>query len=204
MGVEKISWGIIVAVLCLSFVDASYGARIKDIAGISGVRDNQLIGYGLVVGLAGTGDDMKNGFTGDTLANMLTKQGLTIGGGSKNLKAINTAAVMITAVLPPFAKQGTKLDVIASSIGQAKSLSGGTLLMTPLRSADGEIYAVAQGPITLGGYMAGGEAAAMSRTTPALGGLPMAPWWNGKWATSLMIGPSQSIFFSPISPPRPA
>lgn len=131
-------------------------ARIKDIAGIGGVRDNQLIGYGLVVGLAGTGDNLKNGFTRETLANMLTRQGLSM--KDKELKSNNIASVMITAKLPPFAKIGSKIDVEVSSLGDAKSLLGGTLLMTPLRGADSEVYAVAQGPITIGGFSASGAA----------------------------------------------
>jgi flagellar P-ring protein FlgI len=116
-------------------------ARIKDIADFNGVRDNQLIGYGLVVGLAGTGDDVKNGFTRETLANMLSRQGLSM--KDIEIKADNAAAVMVTASMPPFAKVGTKIDVIVSSIGDAKSLLGGTLLMTPLKGADGAIYGVA-------------------------------------------------------------
>lgn len=134
-----------------------YAARIKDIAGIGGVRDNQLVGFGLVVGLAGTGDDVKNGFTRETLSNMLSRQGIAMK-DKINMKADNVAAVMVTAKLPPFAKIGKKIDVEVSSIGDAKSLSGGTLIMTPLRGADGNVYAVAQGPITLGGFSAGGAA----------------------------------------------
>jgi flagellar P-ring protein precursor FlgI len=129
-------------------------ARIKDIASIGGIRDNQLIGYGLVVGLAGTGDDVKNGFTRETLSNLLTRQGLST--RDRVLTSKNIAAVMVTAQLPPFAKIGSKLDVTVSSLGDAKSLQGGTLLMTPLKGADGEIYAVAQGAVTIGGFTATG------------------------------------------------
>jgi flagellar P-ring protein precursor FlgI len=141
-------------------------ARIKDIADIKGVRDNQLIGYGLVVGLAGTGDDVKNGFTRETLANMLSRQGLST--KDKDLKADNAAAVMVTASLPPFAKVGNKIDVIVSSIGDADSLLGGTLLMTPLKGADGEVYGVAQGAITLGGFTAGGGSASAVKNHPSV------------------------------------
>jgi flagellar P-ring protein precursor FlgI len=144
------------AVAAMQAADAS-AARIKDIAGIGGVRDNQLVGFGLVVGLAGTGDDVKNGFTRETLSNMLSRQGINMK-EKTSMKADNVAAVMITAKLPPFAKIGRKIDVEVSSIGDAKSLSGGTLIMTPLRGADGNIYAVAQGPIALGGFSAGGAA----------------------------------------------
>jgi len=142
-------------------------ARIKDIADFNGVRDNQLIGYGLVVGLAGTGDDVKNGFTKETLANMLSRQGLST--KDKNIKSDNAAAVMVTASMPPFAKVGTKIDVTVSSIGDADSLLGGTLLMTPLRGADGEVYAVAQGAITLGGFTAGGGNASAVKNHPSAG-----------------------------------
>jgi flagellar P-ring protein FlgI len=144
-------------------------ARIKDMASFGGVRDNQLVGYGLVVGLAGTGDDVKNGFTKETLANMLSRQGIAM--KERTLKADNVAAVMVTAILPPFAKIGVKIDVLVSSIGDATSLQGGTLLLTPLRGADGEIYAVAQGPITLGGYAAGGAGASMAKNHTAAGRL---------------------------------
>jgi flagellar P-ring protein precursor FlgI len=152
---------------CLLAGTSSHGARVKDIAGISGVRDNQLIGYGLVVGLAGTGDDVKNGFTKESLANMLSRQGIAM--KDKTLKADNTAAVMVTATLPPFIKVGSHLDVMVSSIGNAKSLYGGTLLMVPLRGADGEIYAVAQGAITLGGYAAGGGGSSNVKNHPSAG-----------------------------------
>jgi flagellar P-ring protein precursor FlgI len=140
--------------LAVFLVSTAEAARIKDIAGIGGIRDNQLIGYGLVVGLAGTGDDVKNGFTRDTLSNLLTRQGLST--RDRVLTSKNIAAVMVTAQLPPFAKIGSKLDVTVSSLGDAKSLLGGTLLMTPLRGADGEIYAVAQGAVTIGGFTAAG------------------------------------------------
>ena len=142
-------------------------ARIKDIAEIGGVRDNQLIGYGLVVGLAGTGDDVKNGFTKETLANLLSRQGLST--KDKTLKADNIAAAMVTANLPAFSRIGTRIDVSVSSIGDAKSLQGGTLLMTPLRGADGEIYAVAQGPLTLGGFSAGGAGGSVTKNHTSVG-----------------------------------
>ena len=150
--------GVVACVLlCIMCVDGVHAARIKDIASIGGVRDNQLIGYGLVVGLNGTGDDVKNGFTKETLVNMLNRQGLVIA-KDKDVKADNIAAVMVTAKLPPFVKQGTRIDVDVSSIGNAKSLLGGTLLMTPLKGADGDVYAVAQGAITIGGFSASGAA----------------------------------------------
>ena len=147
--------GVVIVLLAGLFLPVSAGAaRIKDIASIGGIRDNQLVGYGLVVGLMNSGDSIKNGFTRETLSNMLSRQGLAM--RDKDLKSNNIAAVMVTAVLPPFAKMGAKLDVMVSSLGDAKSLLGGTLLMTPLRGADGEIYAVAQGAVTIGGFVAGG------------------------------------------------
>ena len=142
-------------------------ARIKDISTIGGVRENQLIGYGLVVGLMGTGDDVKNGFTKETIANMLSRHGLSM--RDRSLKSKNIAAVMVTAILPPFAKTGARIDVTVSSIGDATSLSGGQLLMTPLRSVDGEIYVLAQGPLVLGGFSAGGANASVTKNQTNVG-----------------------------------
>jgi flagellar P-ring protein FlgI len=151
----------------------SFAARIKDIAAIGGVRDNQLIGYGIVVGLAGTGDDLtKNLFTTESLANMMSRQGLSMKDKAATMKADNVAAVMVTASLPPFAKIGTKIDVAVSSLGSAKSLLGGMLLITPLRGVDGEVYAVAQGAVTLGGFSASGAAGGgVSKNHTTAGGI---------------------------------
>ena len=154
---QQLRISLLVCVIVCVWTSVTFGARIKDIATMGGVRDNQLIGYGVIVGLAGTGDDLaKNLFTAASLANIMNRQGLTMKDKTSALKADNIAAVMVTATLPPFAKNGSKIDVIVSSVGSAKSLLGGTLLMTPLRGADGEVYAVAQGAISLGGYSAGG------------------------------------------------
>lgn len=128
--------------------------RIKDLAAIAGIRDNQLIGYGLVVGLNGTGDKTK--FTGQALRNMLTQLGLTLPPGV-DPKAKNIAAVSVHAVLPPFAKPGQTIDVTVSSIGDAKSLRGGSLLMTPLKGIDNQVYAIAQGNLVVGGLTASGQ-----------------------------------------------
>jgi flagellar P-ring protein precursor FlgI len=128
-------------------------ARIKDIASIQGVRQNQLFGYGLVVGLDGTGDGNKTIFTVQSLASMLEKMGVTI--DPDDLKVKNVAAVMITANLPPFARTGSRIDVLVNSIGDSKNLQGGTLLLTPLKGADGKVYAVAQGPVSTGGFSYG-------------------------------------------------
>ncbi len=133
-----------------------YPARIKDIAYFIGNRPNMLIGYGLVVGLNGTGDKDKTKFTVSTLANLLDNMGIHV--DPDEIKVKNVAAVMVTARIPAFARVGTKLDVQVSSIGDAKSLMGGTLLLTPLKGPDGEVYAVAQGPISIGGFAFGGAA----------------------------------------------
>ncbi len=154
---QHLNISLLILAMVFIWTSVSFAARIKDISTIGGVRDNQLIGYGVIVGLAGTGDDLaKNLFTAASLANIMNRQGLTMKDKTAALKADNIAAVMVTATLPPFAKNGSKIDVMVSSVGSAKSLQGGTLLMTPLRGADGEIYAVAQGAISLGGYSAGG------------------------------------------------
>ncbi|HPJ95714.1 MAG TPA: flagellar basal body P-ring protein FlgI, partial [Syntrophales bacterium] len=163
-------FGIILTIVFILFgigCPRAQAARIKDIAEFNGVRDNQLIGYGLVVGLAGTGDDVDNGFTRETLANLLSRQGLST--KDKKIDADNAASVMVTATMPPFAKVGTKIDVTVSSIGDADSLLGGTLLMTPLKGADGHVYAVAQGPVTLGGFSAGGANASTVKNHPSVG-----------------------------------
>jgi flagellar P-ring protein precursor FlgI len=124
-----------------------HAARIKELAAIKGIRENQLIGYGLVVGLNGTGDKEGVGFTKQALANMMEKMNIFV--DSNQLKVKNIAAVMVTANIPPFARIGDKIDVTASSLGDAKSLKGGTLLVTPLKGINGEVYAIAQGPVTL-------------------------------------------------------
>ncbi len=134
--------------------------RIKDLASVAGVRDNQLVGYGLVVGLDGSGDQTtQTPFTVQSIANMLGNMGVTLPPGT-NLQLKNVAAVMVTATLPPFARQGQRIDVTVSSIGNAKSLRGGTLVMVPLKGADGQIYAIAQGNMIVGGAgaQAGGGA----------------------------------------------
>ena len=125
-------------------------ARIKDIASIEGIRDNQLVGYGIVVGLQGTGDSQQTSFPTQTLAATLLRMGVSVPAAS--IRVQNLAAVFVSATLPPFARPGTKLDVTASSAGDARSLEGGLLLMTPLYGADGKIYAQAQGPLVVGGY----------------------------------------------------
>ncbi len=146
-------------------------SRIKDLATIEGIRENQLIGYGLVVGLNGTGDTLNNSpFTRQSLQGMLERLGVNIRG--QRIRTGNVAAVMVTANLPPFATQGTRIDVTASALGDAKSLLGGTLLVTPLLGADGNVYAVAQGSLVIGGFEAQGKAAKITRGVPTVGRLP--------------------------------
>jgi flagellar P-ring protein precursor FlgI len=143
-------------------------SRIKDLADIEGVRENMLIGYGLVAGLNGTGDTLQNSpFTRQALQTILERLGVNTRGANVNTKDI--AAVMVTANLPPFAAQGSKVDVIVSAMGDAKSLLGGTLLATPLLAADGEVYALAQGPLAVGGFSAQGQGASVSRGVPTSG-----------------------------------
>jgi len=142
-------------------------ARIKDITEIKGVRHNQLVGYGLVVGLMGTGDKDKTKFTFQSLASMLEKMGLTV--DPEDIKVKNVAAVMVTADLPPFVRSGTRLDVLASSIGDAVNLQGGTLLFTPLKATDGKTYAVAQGPVSTGGFRLAGAGAGVQKNFPTVG-----------------------------------
>ncbi len=143
-------------------------ARIKDIVDVEGVRDNMLIGYGLVVGLNGTGDSLNNSpFTEQSLTGMLERMGVNTRG--TNLRTKNVAAVMVTATLGAYAAQGTRIDVTVSAMGDAKSLLGGTLLVTPMIGADGEVYAVAQGPIAVSGFTAQGQGASVTRGVPTSG-----------------------------------
>ena len=144
--------------------------RLKDIATFGGVRTNQLVGYGLVVGLSGTGDGTSSQFTIQSLVNMLENMGVRV--DKSSIKVKNVAAVMITAKMPVSAKPGTRLDVTVSSIGDAKSLLGGVLLQTPLKGIDGKIYALAQGPLVVGGFSAAGQAAAATKNITTVARIP--------------------------------
>ncbi len=143
-------------------------ARIKDIVDFEGVRENQLVGYGLVVGLNGTGDSLNNSpFTKQSLQSMLERLGVNTAG--ENVRTANVAAVMVTANLPPFATQGSRMDVSVAALGDSDSLQGGTLLVTPLLGADGEVYAIAQGPVAINGFKAEGDAATIISGVPTTG-----------------------------------
>lgn len=159
---------LLAALFMLSGLEASAASRIKDISTVLGLRDNQLVGYGLVIGLQGTGDSMRNApFTEQSLQAMLDRMGVNVVGAS--LRVRNVASVMITANLPPFANVGTRIDVDISSIGDAVSLKGGTLLMTPLSGGDGQVYAMAQGPLAVSGFTAAGAADLVSEGVPTGG-----------------------------------
>lgn len=144
--------------------------RIKDLASFEGVRDNQLMGYGLVVGLNGTGDSDQAKIQTQSVVNMLERMGITV--SANDIKIKNIAAVMVTATLPPFSKQGNRLDVLVSSLGDAKSIAGGTLLMAPLKGADNQIYAVAQGSILTNSFAFGGQGATAQKNHPTAGRVP--------------------------------
>lgn len=160
---------IFIGLTALFILSANYASaiRIKDITDIKGVRYNQLIGYGLVVGLNGTGDGNKSQFTIHSMVSMLEKMGVTI--NSNDIKIKNVAAVMITAELPPFARAGSRIDVLVSSIGDSENLQGGTLVFTPLKAANGQVYAVAQGAVSTGGFAASGQAGKIQKNFPTVG-----------------------------------
>lgn len=151
-----------------SLVTVVHAERIKDIASFEGVRENKLIGYGIVVGLDGTGDKGKAAEQG--IINMLTRMGVTL--SSRDLTTKSIASVVITGTLPPFAKPGMKLDALVSTIGDAKSIQGGTLLLTPLKGPDGKVYGLAQGPVSIGGFAADGEGASSQKNHPTAGKIP--------------------------------
>ncbi|SHN82904.1 flagellar basal body P-ring protein FlgI [Bradyrhizobium erythrophlei] len=170
-----VHWGKVLRVACGALValqlwptTAGATSRIKDLANIEGVRQNQLVGYGLVVGLNGTGDTLNNiPFTKQSLQAMLERMGVNIRGAT--IRTGNVAAVMVTGNLPPFGTQGTRMDVTVSALGDSKNLQGGTLLVTPLLGADGNVYAVAQGSVTINGFQAEGAAASITRGVPTVG-----------------------------------
>jgi flagellar P-ring protein precursor FlgI len=166
---KKIGTTLIVLAMIfgLGWTGVAHAVRLKDIAEINGIRKNQLVGYGLVVGLDGSGDGKKAAFTLQSMASMLEKMGVTI--DRKDIQVKNVAAVMVTATLPPFAKRGNRIDVLVSSIGDADNLQGGTLMLSPLKGIDGNVYAVAQGPVNTGGFGAGGAASSVVKNFPTVG-----------------------------------
>lgn len=162
-------WLLSVITLCASTVLPTYASsRLKDIVDIEGIRENQLVGYGLVVGLNGTGDSLNNSpFTLQSLQAMLERMGVNTRGTS--VRTANVAAVMVTANLPAFTTQGTRIDVTVSALGDASSLQGGTLLVTPLMGADGEVYSIAQGSVSINGFSAEGDSASVVSGVPTTG-----------------------------------
>jgi flagellar P-ring protein precursor FlgI len=179
-------------VMLLSAMTEAYAVRIKDITDVAGVRSNSLVGYGLVIGLAGTGDKTGTLFTVQSLASMLTRMGITV--DPNKVKVKNVAAVMVTAKLPPFAKPGSRLDVTLSSLGDASTLQGGSLLMTPLKGPDQVVYVVAQGEVSVGGFV-GGDADKIQKNHPTVGRIPTGGTverevpidFNGKGTISFML-----------------
>jgi flagellar P-ring protein precursor FlgI len=161
----------IIAVALLTTIPPSAEAdRLRDIVEVVGARSNQLVGYGIVVGLGGTGDGTKAEFTLQSVSAMLRRLGVRV--DPKNIKLKNAAAVMVTAELPPFSRSGQRLDVLVSSLGDARSLKGGTLIQTPLLGADRQVYAVAQGPLSVGGFSASGGGASKTSGHPTVGRIP--------------------------------
>ena len=167
---KNLSVWFLCGVIFLSAMTPAYAVRIKDITDVAGVRGNSLVGYGLVIGLAGTGDKTGTLFTVQSLASMLTRMGVTV--DPNKVKVKNVAAVMVTAKLSPFAKPGARLDVTLSSLGDASTLQGGSLLMTPLKGPDQVVYVVAQGEISVGGFV-GGDADKVQKNHPTVGRIPM-------------------------------
>jgi flagellar P-ring protein precursor FlgI len=195
---------IVLLVLLLGIDSASALTRIKDITDVKGVRANQLVGYGLVVGLNNTGDTLRNApFTQQSLQAMLDRMGVNIRGSQYIPNTRNVAAVMVTAELPPFATKGTRFDVTVASMGDAKSLAGGSLIMTSLAGADQVIYAAAQGPITISGYLAKGAAESitavfqMARSSKRM---HRPRRWTGchlSWSFAIPISLRQSASWTP-------
>ena len=181
-----------VALLGALLAAPAHAARIKDIADVEGIRANQLSGYGVVVGLEGTGDGQQSLFTIQSILNMLRRRGVAISVDPRQIRVKNAAAVMVTATLPPFARSGNHIDVQLSSIGDAKSLRGGTLVLTPLLGADQQVYAVAQGPVSLGGgYSAQAAGASTTSGHPTVGVITGGS--HTKTCTAMVTGMSGSL-----------
>ncbi len=185
---------IILAILILGTAASAQTVRIKDIATVEGVRANQLVGYGLVVGLEGTGDSQQTKFTTRTLANLLESYGISV--PADKLKVKNIASVMVTATLPPFARPGTTIDVSVSSLGDARTLQGGTLLQTPLQAANGEVYAVAQGQVSIGGFSAARGGSSVVKNHATAGRIPGGALVERETKTDLAPRDSISLVFN--------
>src|ERR1700683_4432011 len=149
---------------------AAAATRLKELISLEGVRDNQLLGYGLVVGLRGSGDTRQTVFSAQSLTNLLERMGLTVTASAIQVK--HTAAVMVTATLPPYAQPGSRIDITAAAVGDSASLQGGILLMTALKGPDGQVYAVAQGPLVIGGFLAGAQGTTQVVNHPTVGRTP--------------------------------
>lgn len=169
---QKLVTFMLITVIGLgNILPAQAASRIKDLVSVEGVRENQLVGYGLVVGLDGTGDSLRNApFTEQSIIAMLERLGVNTRG--RRMLPENVAAVIVTASLPPFARPGSRLDINVSSLGDAENLRGGTLIVTPLKGADGEVYAVAQGSVQVSGFSAGGDATNVTQGVPTAGRIP--------------------------------
>jgi len=162
---------LILSLLMAFGANADAAARLKDVTAVRGIRDNQLVGYGLVIGLAATGDSLRNSpFTEQSARSMLQKMGIGVPAGS--IRSRNIAAVVVTATLPPFMGAGTRIDVSVASLGDASSLAGGTLVLTPLIAADGKAYAVAQGPVAVSGFSTSGSKESLTQGVPTSGRIP--------------------------------
>ena len=176
VSIKAAAW-ILIALCCWVFGEAApQRARIKDVAAIEGIRENQLVGYGLVVGLRGTGDSSQTVFPAQTLISALERMGITVpqtgSNSASNMQVKNMAAVFVAATLPPFSRPGYRVDITVSSAGDARSLEGGILLMTPLYGPDGQIYAQAQGALVLGGYIASAQGNAKQMNHPTTARVP--------------------------------
>lgn len=172
---------VLALLLALPAGQVSAQVRIKDITDVQGVRDNQLVGYGLVVGLNNTGDKLDNAiFTRESLIGMLERLGVNTEDQASKVETKNVAAVMVTSELPPFAREGSRIDVAVSALGDATDLTGGTLLVTPLMAADGEVYAVAQGALATGAIAAHGQGTSVTRGVPPRAALPTERRWSAR------------------------
>lgn len=178
----------LVLIVILGATPTQAASRIKELASLEGVRDNQLMGYGIVVGLNGTGDKRQTVFSAQALTNLLKRMGVTVNPSAIQVR--NMAAVMVTATLPPFAQPGTRIDITAAAIGDASNLQGGLLLLTPLQGPDGQVYAAAQGPLITGGFVAGRGGNAQTLNHPTVGTIPGGAIIEHSPPT---VAPSQSL-----------